>query len=205
MTRVVVVARRPGLHPRRRPLRSAIAPLLAVVVVMVAVPAAGAKERTPTLSGAETTSTVPELRPDTTPLPASITGATGSKPTATASATGAIAKFVVGLGIVLAVIFGVYWLLKSVGKRRQGKGGIDDGTLSVVGSTTLGPGRMLHLIRVGEDIVLVGAAENSVTRVHAWTGADAKRLEASIGQTGAADGIAAARLLDELRRRTVRG
>jgi hypothetical protein len=79
--------------------------------------------------------------------------------------------------------------------------------MAVVGTTVLSPGRSLHLVRVGDDLVLVGSAEHAVTRVHAWTGDDARRLDGALLQPidGLADAGAGARLLDEIRRRTVRG
>lgn len=149
---------------------------------------------------------------DTTPLPDSITGGSGGATGPSSSGiTGAIAKLVVGLAIVLGVIYGVYWLLRSAGKSKRAGGG--DGGMTVVGTTVLSPGRSLHLVRVGDDLVLVGSAEQAVTRVHTWTGDEARRLDDSL--TSPVDGLpapgvggaggAGARVLDELRKRTVRG
>jgi flagellar protein FliO/FliZ len=201
---IVVVTSRPGPIARRR-LRASfsaplLAPLLAVLALLLfAAPAVAAE--------APKKAEKPAFTVDTTPLPDSVTG--GSKPPASGrsatSTSGAIAKMVVGLGIVLVVIYGVYWLLKSTGRSKR-KGVTADGRMTVVGTTVLSPGKSLHLVRVGDDIVLVGAAEHGVTRVHAWTGEDADRLEAALVTPidGLADGGAGAKLMDELRRRTVR-
>ena len=200
---------------RRRLRASLLAPLLAVLLALLA-PGVGQAQSAPA-TGSTTPSSTEEkgkdagLKPitkDTTPLPDSVTGGTKREDGPTGSSvTGAIAKLVVGLGVVLAVIYGVYWLLRSSGRaKRKGVAG-PDGSMAVVGTTVLSPGRSLHLVRIGDDVVLVGSAEHAVTRLHVWSGEDAKRLDAALTAPiqGLADGGAGARLLDEIRRRTVRG
>ena len=39
------------------------------------------------------------------------------------------------------------------------------GVIDVVATTTLAQGRALHLVRVGDELVLVGATEQSITRL----------------------------------------
>lgn len=184
---------------RRRLRASSLAPLVAVLLTLLL--------STPAQAQAPAKEDRPAPAADTTPLPDSITGGDVAEagPSGT-SATGAIAKLVVGLAVVLAVIYGLYWLLKSVGRSRR-KGATADGSMAVVGTTVLSPGRSLHLVRVGDDLLLVGSAEQAVTRVHAWTGDEARRLDGLLATPidGLADTGAGARLLDELRRRTVRG
>ena len=62
--------------------------------------------------------------PTTTPLPADVTGAGTSSGGASAGSdsatgTGTIVRTLVGLAIVLAVIYGLYWLLKSLPSRAR--------------------------------------------------------------------------------------
>src|SRR5690606_9563730 len=48
--------------------------------------------------------------------------------------------------------------------RMQGVAG-RAGVIDVVATTALAQGRALHLVRVGEELVLVGATEQSITRI----------------------------------------
>jgi flagellar protein FliO/FliZ len=160
---------------------------------------------------------------DTTPLPPSVTGA--GAPAQAEAATGgdgggsgsggSIVRMVVGLAVVIAVIYGVYWLLKALNRSRVNGG---DGRLAVVATTQLAPNRSVHLIRVGEELVLVGAAEQGVTPIRVYGADEARRLEPLLDGTGrlpfappaaSAEGTGAStfgqRFMTELRQRTVRG
>src|ERR687891_2111249 len=73
---------------------------------------------------------------------------------------GGLVRTFVGLAIVLAVIYGLYWVLKQVKASREsaasGQG------LESVATIPLGANRSLHLVRAGREIVLLGVAEQSV-------------------------------------------
>jgi flagellar protein FliO/FliZ len=87
---------------------------------------------------------------------------------------GGIVRTIVGLAVVLGVIFGLHWILKQVKVGRETRstgGGLD--TLSTL---QLGPGRSLHLIRTGSEIVLVGSAEQGVTPIRVYTEDEARIL-----------------------------
>ena len=107
---------------------------------------------------------------DKTPLDKSITGQTGT----TASSGGgggsggaAFARMLVGLVIVIAVILAVYWLLKTYS--RSSKGGLrEDGRIEVLATTTLAPTRAVHLIRVGNELMLVGSSDGGVTPIRVY-------------------------------------
>jgi flagellar protein FliO/FliZ len=197
-----VLARRPGPFARRRLVLRACAPLVAVLLALLAAAPALAEIR-------DRPGETPATQVDTTPLPPGVVGSEDGSGTG-ASAAGAIAKTVVGLGIVLAVIFGVYWLLKSAGRSKRVGLGWSHGAIELISTTALAQGKTLHLVRVGDDVVLVGAAEQSVTRVQSWTGDDARRLEILLQQPRGGSGGPPVtgfgpRLVEELRRRTVRG
>lgn len=82
-----------------------------------------------------------------------------------ASEGGSILRMIFGLVVVLGAIYGVHYLLKRWGNSRiQGVAG-RTGVIDVVATTPLAQGRALHLVRVGEDLVLVGATEQSITRI----------------------------------------
>jgi flagellar protein FliO/FliZ len=84
----------------------------------------------------------------------------------------------VGLAIVLAVIYGLYWVLKQVKASREsaasGQG------LESIATIPLGPNRSLHLVRAGREVVLLGVAEQSVVPIRAY-GEDEARAIGLIG------------------------
>src|SRR5437867_1918554 len=70
---------------------------------------------------------------------------------------GSLVKTFLALGVVVAVIYGLYWILKQVKKSREER---SHGTgLHIEATVALGPNRSLHLVRAGRELVLVGVAE----------------------------------------------
>ena len=87
---------------------------------------------------------------------------------------GGVVRTIVGLAVVLGVIFGLHWVLKQLKTSREQRstgGGLD--TLSTL---QLGPGRALHLVRSGSEILLVGSAEHGVTPIRAYSEDEARAL-----------------------------
>ncbi|MEZ5101926.1 MAG: flagellar biosynthetic protein FliO [Thermoleophilia bacterium] len=117
---------------------------------------------------------------DQTKLPDAVSGAAkeGTKEAASSGSSGAWVRLVVGLLIVLVVLWGVYWILKrwTASKARAGQRG--DGRMAVVATTALAQNRAVHLVRVGDDLVLLGSAEHQVTPIRVYRGDAARRLEA---------------------------
>jgi flagellar protein FliO/FliZ len=149
----------------------------------------------------------PAFHRDETPLPKQLSEQTTKAAATTSSSGGSLARTIVGLLIVLAVLFGVYWLLKTFAR---GKGIKGDGRLEIVATTALAGNRAVHLIRVGDNLVLVGSAEGSITRLRSYSSAESAALEARIDIASGelrelAPGQAkAGGVIDELRRRTTR-
>ena len=129
-----------------------------------------------------------------------------------ASGGGSVVRTVVGLAIVLAVIYGLHWVLKQVKAGREeravGRG------LATQASVALGPNRSLHLVRAGTELVLVGVAEGGVTPIRTYS-EDEARAVGLLGDEGELDEaphavpaiaprVAPRDLLATLRRRTVR-
>jgi flagellar protein FliO/FliZ len=115
---------------------------------------------------------------DRTPLPTDVSGVGGAHAPVThvASGTGSAAlHMLLALAIVLALIFGLYKLLKRSANRNDKTVG-DDGWMGVVSSTPLAPSRSLHLVRVGEELILLGAADGSVTPIRVYGAEEARRL-----------------------------
>jgi flagellar biosynthetic protein FliO len=87
------------------------------------------------------------------------------KDSGSSSSSGSLLRFVFGLIVVVGAILAVHWLLKRWGQSRlQGVAG-RSGVIDVVATTSLAQGRTLHLVRVGSELVLVGATEQSITRI----------------------------------------
>jgi flagellar protein FliO/FliZ len=86
---------------------------------------------------------------------------------ATNSGGGSLVRTFVGLAVVVAVIYGLYWILRQV---KSGRDERSVGTgLATTASIALGPNRSLHLVRAGRELVLVGVAEHGVTPIRTYT------------------------------------
>jgi flagellar protein FliO/FliZ len=130
----------------------------------------------------------------------------GTKHVTPVSSGGSLVRTVVGLAIVLAVIYGIAWVLKQVKsskeERHRGSG------LQSTAVVPLGPNRALHLVRAGRELVLVGVAEHGVTPIRTYSEEEALEL-GLIGEDGEdldddPPRAGAVRWLDRLRDRTVR-
>jgi flagellar protein FliO/FliZ len=90
------------------------------------------------------------------------------------SGGGSLVRTFFGLAVVVAVIYGLYWLLRQVKKSREerahGQG------LHVETTVPLGPNRSLNLVRVGRELVLVGVAEHGVVPIRTYTEEEADAL-----------------------------
>jgi flagellar protein FliO/FliZ len=131
------------------------------------------------------------------------------------SGSGSLARTFIGLAVVVAVIYGLTWVLKqmksSKEERHHGIG------LSTEASMPLGPGRSVHLIRAGRELVLVGSAEQGIVPIRTYTEDEARELGLLAGDLASeADGFAATTkpaekvkvafsdVLERLRERTAR-
>ena len=142
--------------------------------------------------------------------PLSLPADGGAKKVTTASGSGSLVRTFVGLAIVLAVIYGIAWVLKQVKRSKDDRG---QGTsLETTAVVALGPNRSLHLVRAGRELVLVGVAEHGVTPIRTYTedeaidlgliGEDDADLDGTPHATTSRAG--AVRWLDRLKDRTVR-
>ena len=138
------------------------------------------------------------------------------------SSGGGLVRTIVGLAIVIAVIYGLYWVLKQVkASREERSSGSGLGTLATL---PLGPNRSLHLVRAGGEVVLLGVGEGGVTPIRTYGEHEARALgligdddsgdeppkggpslPGGLGATQAKPGALEAlrRSLDDLRTRTV--
>lgn len=98
----------------------------------------------------------------------------GSATTAHAASGGSIARTIVGLAIVLAVIFGLRWVMKQY---KSGKDRKAAGTgLSSMATLPLGQNRSLHVVRAGREVLVVGSGEHGVTPVRSYSEEEARNL-----------------------------
>jgi flagellar protein FliO/FliZ len=139
---------------------------------------------------------------ENTPLHLTGTGTT----VAHSSASGAsLVRTIAGLFIVIAVIYGIAWILKQAKKgktRPTGQG------LSQVASLPLGSGRSVTVVRAGREVIVVGVAENGVTPLRTYSEEEARRLGIDVPPEEPAESVAdqtpMGRGLNALRRMTVR-
>jgi len=147
---------------------------------------------------------------DGTPL--DLESAQRAQDTATGAGGGDLVRTIVGLAVVLGVIYGLYWVLKQVKRAKEEKS--SGSSLESLASLPLGANRSLHLVRAGEEIVLVGVGEAGVTPIRTYAEHEARALGLLEDTTPRPEVLALAepraqrrpvgRLVDELRKRTVR-
>ncbi len=98
----------------------------------------------------------------------------GSTAGAHASGGGDIVRTIVGLAIVLAVIFGLRWVLKQFKSGRERKAAGNG--LASMATLPLGQNRSLHVVRAGREVLVVGSGEHGVTPVRSYSEAEARAL-----------------------------
>jgi flagellar protein FliO/FliZ len=98
-------------------------------------------------------------------MPLNLTPSSTSSPTSSGGAS--IVRTIVGLLIVIAVIWGLTWVLKQVKTGRETRSA--GSGLTSLATLALGSGRTLHLVRAGRDYLLVGSAEHGVAHIHRYT------------------------------------
>ncbi len=106
--------------------------------------------------------------------------ASSSAPTDEGGA-GGLVRTIVGLLIVIAVIYGVTWVLKQLKARESdavGHGLHNEATLP------LGPGRSVHLVRAGNEYLLLGVAEGSVQTLRSYTEDEARAAGFAVEEAG---------------------
>lgn len=138
-----------------------------------------------------------------------LSSSSGSSSSGTGGAS--LVRTIVGLAIVIAVIWGLTWVLKQVKSGRETKAA--GSGLAPMATLPLGSGRSLQLVRAGNDYVLLGVAEQGVVPVHRYDEQQAREaglLQVSQANPMLADqpagvpGAVPEGALDRLRRWTVR-
>ena len=163
-------------------------------------------------SHAATTATTPvqsnqalaQASGENTPL--NLTQTTATHAASSSSGGASIVRTIVGLFIVIAVIYGIAWIMKQAKKskiRPTGHG------LSHVANLPLGSGRSVAVVRAGREILVVGVAENGVTPIRSYSEAEAIALGIEVPSEESQNAAPAVekplgRVVDSLRRLTAR-
>jgi len=90
------------------------------------------------------------------------------------SGGGSLARTFIGLAVVVAVIYGLTWVMRQMKAAREERS-VGFG-LSTEATVALGPGRSVHLIRAGRELVLVGSAEQGVVPIRTYSEDEARAL-----------------------------
>lgn len=77
-----------------------------------------------------------------------------------------IVRTIVGLLVVIAVIWGLTWILRQVKGRQTRPAGSG---LTSLASLPLGSGRAVHIVRAGSDYLILGSAEHGVVPIQRYT------------------------------------
>jgi len=148
---------------------------------------------------------------ESTPL--NLPSDTGSTHASVGGGAGSLTRTFIGLAVVVAIIYGLTWILR---RSKANSGGAVRATgfgLSAEASVPLGPNRSVHLIRAGRELVLVGSAEQGVVPIRTYSEAEARDLgllapdDEPAAPRGGGGGTAGGPLrgaIDRLRERTTR-
>ncbi len=120
-------------------------------------------------------------------IPLNLSPSSGSSHASSAGPS--IVRTIVGLLIVIAVIWGLTWVLRQVKTSRETRSA--GAGLTSLATLALGSGRTLHLVRAGRDYLLVGSAEHGVAPIHRYTEAQAQEaglLDLVAGEEGEEEG-----------------
>src|SRR5271166_3837374 len=113
--------------------------------------------------------------------PLSLSPSTSGSHVSTGGAS--IVRTIVGLAIVIAVIWGLAWILRQVKAGRDPQA--PAAGLTSVAALTVSSGRTVHLVRAGSDYVLLASGEHGLVPIHRYT--EEQALQAGLiglGQTG---------------------
>lgn len=195
-----------------KPFRALTAAVAAALLCVLLAPT--------TFALAAGTSTTSDPYGEKTPLSLPAEGGASASGAHVGGSGGGLARTFIGLAVVVAVIYGLTWVLRQMKKSSSADGPMGTG-LSTEATLPLGPNRSVHLIRAGRELVLVGSAEHGIVPIRTYSEDEALDLgliEQPLLRAGDVDGDARelsaapstkvkllmAGTLDRLRERTAR-
>lgn len=130
---------------------------------------------------------------------------TAAHATTSSGISGSIVRTIVGLLIVIAVIYGLTWIVKQ--SKASKNPAVGDG-LEQVASLPLGTNRSVALVRVGDELHLLGVAEHGITGIRVFSEDEAYELglpfHSDDGDYAGRGPVPVQRVVDALRRITLR-
>lgn len=141
---------------RHAQLLLALAPALLILAWLTAAEAVAAPAATTPGKGEDTPLNLP----------------TDDPTSSTSSGGGGLVRTIVGLFVVIAVIYGVTWVLKQLKASKEGDA--YGGGLESSASLPLGPGRAVHLVRAGNEWHLLGVTDGGIQSLRTYTEAEAR-------------------------------
>jgi flagellar protein FliO/FliZ len=129
----------------------------------------------PALALAAGTATTKDPYGEKTALNLPSDGGSSAHVSAGGGSGGGLARTFIGLAVVVAVIYGLTWVLRQMKKSSSTTGAVGTG-LSMEASMPLAPNRSVHLIRAGRELVLVGSAEHGIVPIRTYTEDEARDL-----------------------------
>ena len=96
---------------------------------------------------------------------ASPTLATTGEGLAASDFAGSLMQMLFGLALVIALLFGCLWIIRRLSARRGGAAAIQ-----VLGAAAVGPRERVVLVQLGEQVLVLGVAPGSVTKLHEMKG-----------------------------------
>ncbi len=106
---------------------------------------------------------------EATPLNTSSSGGSSHQSSSSGSS---IVRTIVGLLIVIAVIWGLTWVLRQVKSGRDTRAA--GSGLTSLASLPLGTGRSVHIVRAGNEYLILGSAEHGVVPIHRYSEDEAR-------------------------------
>lgn len=85
---------------------------------------------------------------------------------------GGLVRTIVGLFVVIAVIYGVTWVLKQLKSSKEGDA--YGAGLESSASLPLGPGRAVHLVRAGNEWLLLGVTDGGIQPLRTYSEEEAR-------------------------------
>jgi flagellar biosynthetic protein FliO len=135
----------------------------------------------------------------------------GGPTTTTVPSSGAADLGRVLLGLILVVlVIGVLYAGMKRAQRGKLPGGRASGTVKVVETTQLGPGRNLHLVHIGDRVLLVGATDHGITLLQGYDREEAtmegllEEREADLALLPAIREVQPKSFVESLREKTIR-
>lgn len=136
-----------------------------------------------------------------------------SEPAQTAASGGGLARTIVGLAVVIAVIYGVTWVLRQMKASQEGLGGASAQGLTDAAMLGLGTGRAVHLVRAGNEFLLLGVTDGGIQPLRTYTEQEARAAGLPVEAVDAVDELRPApredargplAMVEHLRKLTVR-